>query len=274
MRRAALCRTPAKRRPPLRSATASPPRSRRASPRSCWASTPTRRSSGPTRSRRWPSRARGSSLRARPTPSAPPASTDGERGRDARLEAAAAVLAHCLALVDAAGPACVAVKPQLACFERLGFAGWLALEATVAHARAQGLLVIADGKRGDIASTATAYGAGAARRRAERRSAAVPGLGADAIDASTRCSARDALEPLIDDRARARRGRLRPRPHVEPRRRRPVRPRARRRRPAVGAARARWSPRPARPGPRVGARRRRRRHRRDRARSTSRACAS
>jgi orotidine-5'-phosphate decarboxylase len=77
--------------------------------------------------------------------------------RDIRLQAAAAVLAHCLALVDAAGPACVAVKPQLAHFERLGFAGLLALEATVAHARAQDLLVIADVKRGDIASTATAY---------------------------------------------------------------------------------------------------------------------
>ena len=45
------------------------------------------------------------------------------------------MLAHCLGLIDAAGPACVAVKPQLACFERLGFPGWLALEATVAHAR-------------------------------------------------------------------------------------------------------------------------------------------
>jgi orotidine-5'-phosphate decarboxylase len=77
--------------------------------------------------------------------------------RDIRLQAAAAVLAHCLALVDAAGPACVAVKPQLAHFERLGFAGLLALEATVAHARAQDLLVIADVKRGDIASTAEAY---------------------------------------------------------------------------------------------------------------------
>ena len=48
-----------------------------------------------------------------------------------RLETAAAVLAHCRALIDAAGPACVAVKPQLACFERLGAPGWLALEHVV-----------------------------------------------------------------------------------------------------------------------------------------------
>src|SRR2546423_2207120 len=51
----------------------------------------------------------------------------------ARLEAAAAVLAHCLALLDAAGPACVAAKPQLACFERLGAPGWLALERSEEH---------------------------------------------------------------------------------------------------------------------------------------------
>src|SRR3954463_11234960 len=37
----------------------------------------------------------------------------------ARLETAPAVLAPCRALIDAAGEACVAVKPQLACFERL-----------------------------------------------------------------------------------------------------------------------------------------------------------
>ncbi|MFI5005706.1 MAG: hypothetical protein ACHQE6_11915, partial [Solirubrobacterales bacterium] len=37
---------------------------------------------------------------------------------------AVAVHVHCCALIDAAGPACVAVKPQLACFERLGAPGW------------------------------------------------------------------------------------------------------------------------------------------------------
>ena len=74
-----------------------------------------------------------------------------------RLEAAAAVLAHCLALIDAAAPACVAVKPQLACFERLGAPGWLALEHVCAHARERGLLVLADGKRGDVPVTAAAY---------------------------------------------------------------------------------------------------------------------
>src|SRR4051794_8373843 len=73
-----------------------------------------------------------------------------------RLETAAAVLAHCHALIDAAGPACVAAKPQLACFERLGAPGWLALEHVCVHARERGLLVLADGKRGDVPVTAGA----------------------------------------------------------------------------------------------------------------------
>lgn len=68
-----------------------------------------------------------------------------------------AVVDHCCALIDAVAPACVAVKPQLACFERLGGEGWNALRAVASHAHACGLLVIGDGKRGDISVTAQAY---------------------------------------------------------------------------------------------------------------------
>ena len=56
--------------------------------------------------------------------------------------AAGAFLAHCTALIDAAAPACVAVKPQLARFELLGAAGWATLEAVVAYEQSVGLLVI------------------------------------------------------------------------------------------------------------------------------------
>ena len=114
----------------------------------------------------------------------------------AAAEAAAAVLVHCRALIDAAGPACVAVKPQLACFERLGSAGWLALEATCEHARAQGLLVLADGKRGDVPVTATAYGQ-ALVGSTPSPFGAVPGLRADAFTANPLLG-RDALEPLVE----------------------------------------------------------------------------
>jgi orotidine-5'-phosphate decarboxylase len=70
-----------------------------------------------------------------------------------------AVAAHCRALIDAAGPACVAVKPQLARFEALGAGGGAVLREVCDHAREAGLLVIADGKRGDIDVTAAAYAA-------------------------------------------------------------------------------------------------------------------
>ena len=45
--------------------------------------------------------------------------------------AAAAVLAHCRSLIDAAAPAVVAVKPQLARFELLGAPGRAALARRV-----------------------------------------------------------------------------------------------------------------------------------------------
>ena len=108
---------------------------------------------------------------------------------DPRSETAVAVLAHCLALIEAAAPACVAAKPQLAFFEQLGFAGWLALEHVCAHARAHGLLVLADAKRGDVPSTAAAY--------SRALTGPAPGLQADAITANP-LMGRDALAPLID----------------------------------------------------------------------------
>jgi orotidine-5'-phosphate decarboxylase len=49
------------------------------------------------------------------------------------------------------------VKPQAAFFERYGSAGVKALEELMAEARARELLVLLDGKRGDIDSTGEAY---------------------------------------------------------------------------------------------------------------------
>jgi len=67
------------------------------------------------------------------------------------------VARFCCGLVDAVAPHAVAVKPQLAFFEALGAAGAAAFDEVCAYARNAGLLVIADGKRGDIGSTARAY---------------------------------------------------------------------------------------------------------------------
>ncbi|MEO8907716.1 MAG: orotidine-5'-phosphate decarboxylase, partial [Microbacteriaceae bacterium] len=59
--------------------------------------------------------------------------------------------------VEAAGGHVGIVKPQVAFFERFGSAGYAALEAVIGEARAAGLLVIADAKRGDIGSSVEAY---------------------------------------------------------------------------------------------------------------------
>jgi orotidine-5'-phosphate decarboxylase len=63
----------------------------------------------------------------------------------------------CCGIVDAVAPHAVAVKPQLAFFEAHGPGGMAAFDHVCTYARRAGLLVIADGKRGDIGSTARAY---------------------------------------------------------------------------------------------------------------------
>lgn len=82
---------------------------------------------------------------------------DAENPEPAEI-AAAAVRSHCRLVLEAAAAECVAVKFQVACFERLGAPGWAALAALVGDAREHGLLVIADAKRGDIGFSAAAYG--------------------------------------------------------------------------------------------------------------------
>jgi orotidine-5'-phosphate decarboxylase len=106
-----------------------------------------------------------------------------------------AVAAHCRELIERVGPHCVAVKPQLACFERLGAPGWAALAAARQAAHEAGLLFLADGKRGDVPVTAAAY-AQALVGSTPTPWGEVPGLGADAFTANPLLG-RDALEPLV-----------------------------------------------------------------------------
>jgi orotidine-5'-phosphate decarboxylase len=106
---------------------------------------------------------------------------------------AAAVTLHCRAVIDAAGGACAAVKFQLACFERLGAAGWASLAELVAYAGEHGLITIGDGKRGDVPVTARAY----AQAFFAAPDAVADPLGVDAVTASPLLG-RDALAPLVD----------------------------------------------------------------------------
>lgn len=66
-------------------------------------------------------------------------------------------------IIDAVHDIVPAVKPNIAFFEAHGIAGIMAYINICAHARAAGLLVIGDVKRGDIGSTAAAYAAGLMR---------------------------------------------------------------------------------------------------------------
>jgi orotidine-5'-phosphate decarboxylase len=107
-----------------------------------------------------------------------------------RGEAANAYSRFCCGIVDAVAPYVVAVKPQLAFFEALGSDGIAALERVCGYARAAGLLVIADGKRGDIGSTARAYAAAYLEPRDEE-----PPL-ADALTVNTYLGS-DSVEPFL-----------------------------------------------------------------------------
>ena len=70
---------------------------------------------------------------------------------------AAGLRAFCATCVDAFAGTVGVIKPQVAFFERRGSAGMMELERLIASARAAGIVVIADAKRGDIDSTAAAY---------------------------------------------------------------------------------------------------------------------
>ena len=109
--------------------------------------------------------------------------------------AARAVAAHCRLLLEAAGDQCVAVKPQVACFERLGAPGWAALSEVVRDAAEQDLLVIADAKRGDIDISARAYGQ-AFFGHTSTPFGDVEGLGVDCLTVSPLLG-RDSLAPLV-----------------------------------------------------------------------------
>lgn len=72
-------------------------------------------------------------------------------------DTAAGAREYGLRCVDAASGRLGIIKPQVGFFERFGSAGYLALEQILNQARAAGLMVIADGKRGDIGSTMLGY---------------------------------------------------------------------------------------------------------------------
>lgn len=104
---------------------------------------------------------------------------------------AAAYINFCQGVIDVVADLVPAVKPQAAFFEALGPPGMIALAQVIEYARAKGLLVIYDGKRNDIGTTAAAY--------AEGYLGAPPASawGADALTVSPYLG-EDSLEPFVE----------------------------------------------------------------------------
>lgn len=94
----------------------------------------------------------------------------------------------CHEVIDVVAPLVPAVKPQVAFFEQYGPHGMAALENVIRYAREKGLLVVLDGKRNDIGSTAQAYAEGILGRDSV--------WGADALTVSPYLGD-DSLEPFI-----------------------------------------------------------------------------
>lgn len=78
-------------------------------------------------------------------------------GTDSPDAWAAAYTQFCREIIDVVAGKVACVKPQAAFFEQLGPAGCISLGEVIAYARKKEVLVIVDGKRNDIGSTATAY---------------------------------------------------------------------------------------------------------------------
>lgn len=110
----------------------------------------------------------------------------------------------CHRVLELVEPHAGVVKFQAAFFELLGPAGEEALAAGIRAAREMGYVVILDAKRGDIASTATAY-ASAAFGGCVIEGRAFPVWNADALTVNPYLGA-DAVEPFLAEARKAARG--------------------------------------------------------------------
>jgi orotidine-5'-phosphate decarboxylase len=110
-----------------------------------------------------------------------PASLRARHGEDR----AAAYESFCNRVLDVVAPLAAVVKPQAAFFEECGAEGMAVMGRLIRKTRSLGLITILDGKRNDIASTATAYA-----------EAAFGVWGADSLTINPYLG-RDAVEPFL-----------------------------------------------------------------------------
>jgi orotidine-5'-phosphate decarboxylase len=129
-----------------------------------------------------------------------PKAIRGRHGGDSLGAVAAAFEEFCGRVLDVVAPLVPVVKPQAAFFEACGPEGMAVLQRLLRKARGLGLLTIFDGKRNDIASTATAY-ADAALRGTTVADRVFPVWDADALTVNAYLG-RDAIEPFLNSARR------------------------------------------------------------------------
>lgn len=110
----------------------------------------------------------------------------------------------CRRVLELVRPFAGVVKPQAAFFELAGPHGMQALRNTLVLAKQMGFVTILDAKRGDIASTASAYAA-AAFAGCEREGQTFPIWDADSLTINPYLG-RDAVEPFLAAAKEAKRG--------------------------------------------------------------------
>jgi orotidine-5'-phosphate decarboxylase len=147
-------------------------------------------------------------------------------GAESLAAVARAYEEFCSRIIDVVAPLLAVVKPQSAFFESCGPSGMQALQRILAKARQRGLITILDGKRNDIASTASAYAdAGLGGMKIENRGSKIenrhggnpsaihepqssilhPVWDADALTVNPYLG-RDAIEPFLESARRSSRG--------------------------------------------------------------------
>lgn len=116
---------------------------------------------------------------------------------DPLLAAGLAITEYNRRLIDAVADVVPAIKPQLAYYEQYGRPGIDAFLETCRYAHSRGMLIIADGKRNDIGTTAAAY---ARAYLGETRLGDGTDLAVAEVDALTinPYLGRDGIEPFLE----------------------------------------------------------------------------
>ncbi|MFZ5986898.1 MAG: orotidine-5'-phosphate decarboxylase [Bacillota bacterium] len=112
--------------------------------------------------------------------------------------AAKAILLFNKYIIDAVYDIVPAVKPQIAYYEMYGLEGLKAFYETCGYAKDKGLLVIADGKRNDIGSTAEAYSTAFLGRTLIDEDVTEPMFDVDALTVNPYLGV-DGIKPFIED---------------------------------------------------------------------------